>query len=50
MLIVDAKGEGLPGVTSVAFSLDGSSLFSASSGKDVVEWNVETGAVVRKLK
>ncbi|CAN0529536.1 unnamed protein product, partial [Laminaria digitata] len=37
-------------VTSVAFSSDGSSLFSASSGKEVVEWNVETGAVVRKLK
>lgn len=37
-------------MTAVAFSSDGSSLFSASSGKEVVEWNVETGAVARKLK
>eukprot|EP00904_Undaria_pinnatifida_P002401 jgi/Undpi1/12161/HiC_scaffold_5.g01837.m1 len=44
------EGEGLPNVTSVAFSSDGSSLYSASSGKELVEWNVETGAVVRKLK
>ncbi|CAM9922811.1 unnamed protein product, partial [Hapterophycus canaliculatus] len=28
------EGEGLPNVTSVAFSADGSSLFSASSGKE----------------
>lgn len=44
------QGEGLPSVTSVAFSSDGSSLFAASSGKEVVEWNVETGTVARKLK
>ncbi|CAM9955197.1 unnamed protein product, partial [Ectocarpus fasciculatus] len=44
------EGEGFPQVTSVAFSADGSSLFSASSGKEVVEWNVETGTVARKLK
>eukprot|EP00752_Nemacystus_decipiens_P008411 g7521.t1 len=44
------EGEGLPNVTAVAFSADGSSLFAASSGKEVVEWNVETGIVARKLK
>ncbi|CAN0043581.1 unnamed protein product, partial [Ectocarpus sp. 13 AM-2016] len=44
------EGEGFPSITSVAFSADGSSLFTASSGKEVVEWNVETGTVARKLK
>lgn len=44
------QGEGLPSVTSVAFSLDGKSLYSASSAKDVIEWNLETGKVARKLK
>ncbi|CAM9960738.1 unnamed protein product [Sphacelaria rigidula] len=44
------EGEGLPSVTSVAFSLDGGSLYSASSGKEVFEWNLETGAVARKFK
>lgn len=44
------QGEGLPRVTSVAFSSDGSSLFAASTGKEVVEWNIETGTVARKLK
>ncbi|CAN0106013.1 unnamed protein product [Ascophyllum nodosum] len=44
------EGEGPPGVTSVVFSADGTSLFSASSARDIIEWNLETGAVVRKLK
>lgn len=44
------QGAGLPEVTSVAFSLDGKSLYSASSDKEVVEWNLETGEMARKLK
>jgi len=48
--LIRPQGEGLPSVTAVAFSSDGSSLFSASTGKEVVEWNLETGAVARKLK
>lgn len=47
---VDAQGEGLPSVTSVAFSADGGKLYASSGGKEVIEWDLETGAVARRLK
>ncbi|CAM9114730.1 unnamed protein product [Discosporangium mesarthrocarpum] len=44
------EGEGLPEVTSVAFSLDGSSLYASSGAKEVIEWSLETGAETRRLR
>ncbi|CAM9496316.1 unnamed protein product, partial [Choristocarpus tenellus] len=44
------EGQGLQAVTSVAFSLDGSSLFASSSGKDVIEWSLETGIETRRFR
>ena len=44
-------GQALPTVSAVAFSLDGTLLYSATAkDKHVLEWNIATGDIVRKLK